>query len=79
MLEYQIARVYNMTTGHASSAELYAKAGTDFSSLNWLELKWAAWYLYVGNPVLATGVMSFLLHEASNKRCEALLGKIARN
>lgn len=24
---------------------------------------WAAWYAYMGNDVLATGIMSFLMHE----------------
>ena len=38
-------------------------ANTDFSKLTWLELQWASWYLWIGNPVLATGLASFLLHE----------------
>jgi len=46
---------------HPTAAELYTN--TDFSSLNWLEANWAAWYLWIGDPVLATGIMSFLLHE----------------
>jgi hypothetical protein len=25
----------------------------------------AQWYMWIGNPVLATGIMSFLLHEVS--------------
>jgi len=50
-------------TLHASAAELYAQAGTDFSSLNWLEANWAAWYMWVGNPILATGILSFVMHE----------------
>ncbi|KAF7374114.1 Methylsterol monooxygenase [Mycena sanguinolenta] len=35
----------------------------DFTSLTWLERQWMAWYLYIGNPVLATGLMTFLIHE----------------
>lgn len=31
--------------------------------LNYLEKLWAAWYAYIGNDVLATGIMSFLMHE----------------
>ncbi|KAF8315796.1 putative ERG25-C-4 methyl sterol oxidase [Cantharellus anzutake] len=50
-------------TNHITSDVLYAQAGTDFSKLSWLESKWAAWYLWIGNPVLATGIMSFLMHE----------------
>ncbi|KAJ7153079.1 hypothetical protein C8R43DRAFT_1096582 [Mycena crocata] len=30
---------------------------------SWLEQQWVAWYLYFDNPVLATGLMTFLLHE----------------
>ncbi|KAF8151726.1 C4-methyl sterol oxidase [Crassisporium funariophilum] len=37
--------------------------GTDFSSLTWFEQQWAAWYIWIGNPIIATGLMSFLLHE----------------
>ncbi|WVQ62145.1 hypothetical protein V866_006641 [Kwoniella sp. B9012] len=35
----------------------------NLESLNWLERTWASYYIWMGNPVLATGVMSFLLHE----------------
>ncbi|ELU38872.1 C-4 methyl sterol oxidase [Rhizoctonia solani AG-1 IA] len=50
--------------GHrATSAELYASSGVEFSKLGWLEYNWAAWYLWIGDPVIATGLMSFLLHE----------------
>lgn len=38
-------------------------AGTDFSSLNWAEQKWVAWYVWWGNPIIATGMLSFLMHE----------------
>lgn len=31
--------------------------------LNFLEKYWAAWYVYMNNDVLATGLMFFLLHE----------------
>jgi methylsterol monooxygenase len=31
--------------------------------LTYLERLWAAWYAYIGNDVLATGIMSFLMHE----------------
>jgi len=33
-------------------------------SLNYFERLWAAWYAYIGNDVLATGIMSFVMHEA---------------
>ncbi len=38
----------------------------DFSSLNWFEQQWVAWYVWIGNPIIATGLMSFLLHEVSD-------------
>jgi len=38
-------------------------AGADFASLSTLEQLWAKWYIYMGDPVLATGIMSFVLHE----------------
>lgn len=42
-------------------ADLYT--GTDPMQLNFLERAWMGWYLWWGNPVIATGVMSFLMHE----------------
>jgi len=50
---------FNTTTAahHPTAQELYAH--TDFSTLNWVEQQWAAWYLFIGDPVIATGLMSF--------------------
>jgi methylsterol monooxygenase len=31
--------------------------------LNFAERMWAAWYAYMQNDVLATGIMSFVMHE----------------
>ena len=33
-------------------------------SLNYFEKLWLAWYTYMQNDVLATGIMSFVMHEA---------------
>lgn len=33
-------------------------------SLNYFEKLWLAWYTYMQNDVLATGIMSFVAHEA---------------
>ena len=44
-----------------SAQELYV--GTDFSSLNWVERQWVNWYLLIGDPVIATGLATFLLNE----------------
>ncbi|KAH6873769.1 C4-methyl sterol oxidase [Coprinopsis sp. MPI-PUGE-AT-0042] len=54
--------MFNATT---STAALYGAmyGATDYSSLSWLEQQWVQWYVKIGNPVLATGLMSFLLHE----------------
>lgn len=49
----------NSTVSHFANAY----SGTEFSSLSWLEQQWMAWYIWIGNPVIATGLMSFLLHE----------------
>lgn len=46
-------------------ADLYT--GTDPSSLNFFERAWMQWYIYWGNPVIATGIMSFLLHEVRRR------------
>jgi methylsterol monooxygenase len=51
----------NATAVPPSMAALYAN--TDFNQLNWFEQQWAAWYLWIGNPIIATGLASFLLHE----------------
>lgn len=42
--------------------ELYF-ANIDLNSLGWMEKQWATWYILIGNPIIATGLMSFLLHE----------------
>ena len=31
--------------------------------LNYFEKLWAAWYAFMGNDVLATGILSFVMHE----------------
>ena len=46
-----------------SSQSLYANI--DLTQLSWLEQMWAAWYIWIDNPIIATGLMSFLLHEVS--------------
>jgi len=41
---------------------------SDLSSLNWFEQQWVAWYVWIGNPIIATGLMSFLMHEVCCRR-----------
>lgn len=47
-------------------ANLYA--GVDPTRLNWLEQAWMHWYQYIGNTTVATGIMSFAIHEVSVPR-----------
>lgn len=44
-------------------AQLYSTLNLDYTQLTWLERQWMAWYLWIGNPLLATGIASFILHE----------------
>lgn len=48
--------------------ETYSQAFEEISKynihLNIFERLWAAWYAYMQNDVLATGIMSFVMHEA---------------
>ncbi|KAG8215747.1 hypothetical protein J3R82DRAFT_7645 [Butyriboletus roseoflavus] len=46
---------------HETAQRLYAHV--DLSKLGWLEQLWASWYIWIDNPIIATGLMSFLLHE----------------
>ena len=41
----------------------FAEISKSQLQLNYFERLWAAWYAFMGNDVLATGVMSFLMHE----------------
>lgn len=41
----------------------YTEISKNNVHLNTFEHMWAAWYAYIGNDVLATGIMSFLMHE----------------
>jgi hypothetical protein len=43
--------------------QLYASLNVDYSQINWFERQWMAWYLWIGNPVIATGLASLILHE----------------
>lgn len=48
-------------------------AGLDRTSLGLLEKVWVGWYETFGNPVLATAVAAFLLHEVSRSLPQDLL------
>lgn len=53
----------SLTIVNATTAQNTLYPGVDFAALNWLERLWASYYVWVGNPIIATGLMSFLLHE----------------
>ena len=61
-----LSQSFNQTleslTGHPTPAHILY-ANLDTSKLTYAEQLWVQWYQYWGNPVIATGVMSFLLHE----------------
>lgn len=48
------------TTKH-EAASFYS--AVDPAQLNWLERLWMSWYIKIGDPILATGIMSFVMHE----------------
>ncbi|KAK4450122.1 methylsterol monooxygenase [Podospora aff. communis PSN243] len=50
----------NATVSYSSVLEEVAKYNVH---LNWAERLWAAWYLWMQNDVLATGIMAFVMHE----------------
>ena len=41
----------------------YDEISSHYVQLNIFERLWAAWYAFMQNDVLATGIMSFVLHE----------------
>jgi len=51
------------SSSHHTASQLYASLNVDFTQLNWFERHWMAWYLWIGNPLIATGIASFILHE----------------
>lgn len=51
----------------AYGAELYA--GVNAASLNFFERAWMNYYIWIGNPVIATGLMSFVLHGEWSASC----------
>ncbi|GAA5990616.1 hypothetical protein JCM5350_001328 [Sporobolomyces pararoseus] len=65
-----ISQLYNnatvLVTNFVEQAKSYNPdlySSVDLSQLNWLEQQWVAWYSYWGNPIIATGIMSFVMHE----------------
>jgi hypothetical protein len=55
-------------TINATTAQNELYGAVDLSYVSWLERSWASYYIWMGNPVLATGIMSFLIHEVRRVR-----------
>lgn len=56
---------FNATAAaHETAQQLYAHV--DISKLSWLEQLYTSWYIWIDNPIIATGLLSFLLHEVSS-------------
>lgn len=53
----------HLVTVNATEAQNQLYPGLELYNLNWLERQWAAYYIWMGNPLIATGLMSFLMHE----------------
>ena len=51
------------SSSHLTASQLYAASNVDYTQLNWFEQQWMAWYLWIENPLIATGIASFILHE----------------
>lgn len=58
-----VAEQFIFQNASTTQNELYGDLNMDH--LNWLERQWAAYYIWMGNALLATGVMSFVMHEVS--------------
>ena len=69
-----IDRLCNMSLNRNSTSSLFTSPPDTYWGqfdevskynvhLNVFERLWAAWYAYMQNDVLATGIMSFMLHE----------------
>lgn len=63
MLDLHTNATVVAAAAHEAASHLYAEV--DFTTLSWLERLWVSWYLWFGNPTIATGVMSFIFHEVS--------------
>lgn len=63
-----VAEQFIFQNASTTQNELYGDLNMDH--LNWLELKWAGYYIWMGNALLATGVMSFVMHEVSPSKLD---------
>lgn len=68
-MNFAIEKAWNATSilFHEEDDPLAHYNSLDWSSLSWAEKQWANWYIWIGNPVIATGLMSFVMHEVISK------------
>lgn len=73
---YKIAPVVaeHLTFQNATTTQNELYGDVNLEHLNWLERQWASFYIWMGNAIIATGVMSFVLHEVSSAINSPLLG-----
>lgn len=65
MYKYAPGIADHLVIENATTTQNQLYGDINLASLNWFERTWANYYIFMGNAILATGVMSFLLHEAS--------------
>lgn len=53
----------NQTASHQSYLGVLDDVNRYNVQLNTFERLWAAWYLWMQNDILATGIMTFVMHE----------------
>jgi methylsterol monooxygenase len=63
--KYLPALAPHLQTMNATEAHNSLYGAMDLDHLNWLERSWASYYIWIGNPIIATGLLSFLVHEVS--------------
>ena len=64
--QYFPALAPHLQTMNATESQWALYGGADLSHLNWLERTWSSYYIWIGNPIIATGLLSFLVHEVSH-------------
>ncbi|KAK9382589.1 uncharacterized protein V2V93DRAFT_365529 [Kockiozyma suomiensis] len=58
-----MSSIYNSTLAASTYGETLTNIGDAFPSYNAIDKLWAAWYTWMQNDVLATGLMIFVIHE----------------
>lgn len=69
---FPVAAPYLMPM-NATTAQNTLYPGINLDGLNWLQRFWAACYIAIGNPLIATGLMSFTMNLVSLSRAPLVL------